>query len=255
MRDFYTAYYTAVEASRAHAQFCREAYGRDLQQHGFATMDDLAALNRIMGWSSCHSILEVGCGSGLIAEMISDATGAQITGMDYIPEAVARAAARTCAKRARLNFFAGDLTRLPCAPGSFDALLAVDSIYFATDYVATLCDWAACVRPGGQMAIWYSHGANPENPKARFDRATLPPQRTPLGAALHANRMSFETWDFTASDYALAQRKRASLERLRKTFAAEGNRFLYDNRLGETLGVLDAIESNMHARYLYRVQF
>ncbi len=44
MRDFYTNYYAAIEHSRAHAAFCEYAYGKNLSQHGFATMEQLAGL-------------------------------------------------------------------------------------------------------------------------------------------------------------------------------------------------------------------
>jgi hypothetical protein len=65
--------------------------------------------------------------------------------------------------------------------------------------------------------------------------------------------LEFQAWNFTQQDYELAQRKKEILEKLKAEFQAEGNEFLYDNRIGETLGVLDAIESKMHARYLYCV--
>ena len=104
------------------------------------------------------------------------------------------------------------------------------------------------------MAIFYSHGANPRNPKQTFRRETLLPDKTPLADALIQCGLDVKTWDFTRQDYALAQRKKEILEKLRPKFQSEGNLFLYENRIGETLDVLDAIESGMHARYLYRVQ-
>ncbi len=51
-----------------------------------------------------------------------------------------------------------------------------------------------------------------------------------------------------------SQRKKEIVEKLKIAFEQEGNQFLYENRIGETLGVLEAIESGMHTRYLYRVQ-
>lgn len=218
------------------------------------TMQALTFLLHATRWSSHMRVLDLGCGNGKIAEFISDVTGAHVTGMDYIPDAVMCANARTCSKRERLDFFAGDITRLACAPHSFDALLSIDSLYFSAEYAATLQEWAECVCQGGELAIFFSHGADPEHPKKTFDKATLPPDMTPPGVALRTLGMKFETWDFTENDYALAKRKKKILETLRDEFQAEGNSFLYDNRMGETAGVLDAIESGMHARYLYLVR-
>jgi SAM-dependent methyltransferase len=254
MRDFYADYYATVEHSRAQAAFCEYAYGKNLCQHGFTTIEQLTMLIEVTALNATSRVIDLGCGNGMIAEHLSDATGAHVTGLDYIPVAIARAEERTLAKRNRLDFVVGDLTQPNFPPDSFDSLLSLDTLYFSDDYAETIKRWRALIRHGGQMAILYSHGANPQTPKENFDRATLPPGQTPLAAALKTCGLDFQTWDFTRQDYALAQRKKEILEKLMPEFETEGNMLLYENRLGEALGVLDAIESGMHTRYLYRVQ-
>ena len=254
MQEFYTDYYAVVEHSRAHAAFCNYAYGKNLCQHGFVTMEQLAKLIQVTELSAAHQALDLGCGNGMIAEHLSDTTGARVTGLDNIGSAIVRAEERTDARRTRLDFCLGDLQQPDFPPASFDTLLSLDSIYFTGDLVKTLQHWRALVKPGGSMAIFYSHGATPENPKETFRRETLPADKTPLADALVRSELGFATWDFTRQDHELAQRKREILEKLKPEFQAEGNLFLYENRMGEALGVLDAVESGMHARYLYCVQ-
>ena len=254
MRDFYERYYTAVEHSRAHATFCEYAYGKNLAQHGFATMEQLVQVIEVVGLNASSRTLDLGCGNGMIAEYLSDATGAHITGLDYSATAIERAQNRTQAKRHQLEFIVGDLTQPNLPPDSFDTVLALDTIYFSKDFVDTLRHWHTLLKSEGKMAILYSHGANPENPKETFRHETLPFDKTPLADALTKCGLAFQTWDITPQDYELAQRKKQILEKLCVEFQAECNSFLYDNRIGETLGVLDAIESGMHARYLYVVQ-
>lgn len=254
MRDFYEKYYAAIEHSRAHATFCEYAYGKNLAQHGFVTMDQLAKLIEVTGLNEQSRVLDLGCGNGMIAEYLSDETGASITGLDYVAAAIARAQARTQAKWNRLEFVIGDLTRPDFLPDSFDTLFSLDTIYFSDDFAETIRRWQTLLKRGGQMTIFYSHGADPENPKETFRRETLPADRTPLADALKKCGLEFQTWDFTLQDYELAQRKKGILEELKADFEAEGNLFLYENRIGETLGVLDAVESAMHARYLYHVR-
>ena len=41
MKDFYEAFYTAVEHSRAHRAFCERVFGKDLCQHCFADLEQL----------------------------------------------------------------------------------------------------------------------------------------------------------------------------------------------------------------------
>jgi CheY-like chemotaxis protein/SAM-dependent methyltransferase len=254
MHDFYEEYYTAIPASRAHAAFCENAYGKDLGQHGFVTMEQLAKLIDVTGLSPQSRALDLGCGNGMISEYLSDMTGAHITGLDYIPQAIAQARERTHAKCERLDFVVGDLTLMSLPPDSFDTLLSFDTIYFSDDYAETIRRWRALVNSNGQMAIYFSHGVDPDHPRETFDVTTLAPDKTPLAHALELNGLDFRTWDFTADDYTLAKRKKEVLEKLKAEFDAEGNSSLYENRIGETLGVMSAIESGMHARYLYHIR-
>lgn len=252
MWDFYTDFYRAVGASRAYAEFCTRVFGRDLSQHGFSDMAQIDRLLQVAQLGPGNRALDLGCGSGGIAEYISDATGAHVTGLDFIPEAIREAQARTAAKADRLAFVVGDIGALDFPPGSFDTLISIDTLYF-TDLASTLASMATVLTPDGRMLTYYSHGANPEQPLAVFPLETLPPDKTPLADALHALGLAYRTWDVTAEDYQHAQLKRRILEELRPAFAAEDNLFLFENRYGEACGVIEAIEANAHKRYLYHV--
>ena len=252
MRDFYTRYYAAIAAGRAYAEFCERAYGRDLGQHGFADMAQIDALLGEIHLAPGDRVLDLGCGNGGIAEYISDSTGAHVTGLDFIPEAIRQAQERTAAKRSRLAFVTGDLRDLDFPAGSFHALISIDTLYF-TELDRSIPQMAALLAPRGQMAIFYSHGADPENPIATFQRETLPPDRTPLGEALARHGLDYRAWDFTEADYRHAQLARQVLDELRPAFEAEGILFLYENRLGEAQGIMAALEAGAHVRYLYHV--
>jgi ubiquinone/menaquinone biosynthesis C-methylase UbiE len=80
-------------------------------------------------------VLDLGCGNGGIAEYISDMTGARDTGVNFLPEAIRRALERTAAKRLRLAFCEGDIRELDFPASSFNALVAIDTLYF-TEQVA-----------------------------------------------------------------------------------------------------------------------
>jgi SAM-dependent methyltransferase len=252
MWDWYRRYYRAIHDSRVSATFCERLYGRNLGQHGFADMAQLGRLLEVTSVGPENHVLDLGCGNGLMAEYISDVTGAHVTGIDYVPEAIAQATERTAEKRPRLDFRAGDMGRLDLPAGSFDTILSIDSLYF-TDLADTVGSLKALLKPGGQMGILYSHGADPSVPIEVFPRETLPPARTPLGEALRQHGLTFRTWDLTADDYRHAWRKKQIAEELRAEFEAEGNLFLYENRHGEAEGVMAAIEAGAHARYLYHV--
>ena len=252
MRDFYTRYYAAVATSAAYGEFCCRAYGRDFGQHGFADMAQLDALLGAIRLAPGNRVLDLGCGNGGIAEYISDVTGAHVTGVDFIPEAIRQAQERTAANRDRLAFRAGDIRQLDYSPGSFDALVSIDTLYFV-ELDRSIPQLAALLAPAGRMAIFYSHGADPEHPIATFPRETLPPDRTPLGEALARQGLHFRATDFTEADYRHAQVARQVLDELKPAFETEHNLFLYENRLGEANGIIAAVEAGAHARALYHV--
>ena len=251
MKDFYENYFAAVEHSEAHRAFCESVFGKDLGQHGFADLEQLELLIEVTGLGSDQHVLDLGCGNGMIAEYLSDCTGAHVTGLDYIPLAIEQAKARTVAKSERLAFEVGDINRLELPPDSFDLMLSIDTIYFSEDYAATIRGLKAALRPGGRMAIFFSYGREPWVPIEEFPAEKLPPGKTPLAEALEANGMSFRSWDLTAQEYRLALRRKEVLAELKPRFEAEGNLFIHENRSGDAEGFSRAIEAGLHARYLY----
>ncbi len=254
MKDFYTNFYSAIEHSPAHHAFCERAYGRDLGQHGFADMEQLDLLQQVTRIGPTHHILDLGCGNGLIAEYLSDSTGAHITGIDYIEQAIQSARERTASKTDRLSFAVGDINRLELPSCAYDIVLSIDTMYFSEDYAATIRALKAALRPDGQLAILYAYGREPWVPREKFPADNLPPGRTPLAEALRNNGLEFQTWDLTKQDYLLARRRKEVLEDLKLQFEAEGLMFIYENRMGDALGVRQAVEEGLHARYLYRAQ-
>jgi SAM-dependent methyltransferase len=253
MRDFYERFYIATRQSQVYARFCERAFGRNLCQHGFADLEQIDALIATLRLGPGDSVLDLGCGNGMITEYISDCTGARVTGLDYIPAAIHQATVRTADKAHRLAFRVGDINALDLPAAAFDAVIAVDTIYFSHDYSATIRQLLAALRPGGRLAFFYSYGWEPGMSSADFPRETLASERTPLAVALQAHGLTFTTQDFTREDYRLAQLRQQVLAELQAAFAAEDLLFLYENRLGEANGISRGVELGLHRRYLYAV--
>lgn len=252
MRDFYEHFYRVAPQSPAYAAFCEQSFGVNLCQHGFADMTQLQTLLAQSQLSAEQRVLDLGCGNGMIAEYISDQTGAQVTGLDYIPEAVRQAQARTAAKAQRLTFAVGDINTLDLSPATFDVIISIDTIYFSNDYTVTIDQLARALRPGGQLFFFYSYGWEPGMAVEGFPRETLQPDKTPLAVALQANQLCFATKDFTTNDCKLARQRKATLEALKPLFVAERIQFIYENRMGECNGIGQGCALGLHRRYLYR---
>ena len=247
---WYKDYYQVLQTSKVNAIFCERLYGKNLCQQGFMDMQDLNILLNITRLNDKSQVLDLGCGNGMIDEHISDMTGAKVTGIDYIPEAIQQARERTSSKNNRLSFHVGNMDHLDFPHESFDTVLSIDSIYMPNDLSSTIRQMKELVKPGGQMAIFYSYAL----PKNQDDNEyQLLPEKTPLAKSLEKNGLRFETWDFTQRDYLHALRKEKIASRLKERFESEGNDFLYGMRVSEASGVRKAIDSGVHVRYLYRV--
>jgi ubiquinone/menaquinone biosynthesis C-methylase UbiE len=254
MSDFYARFYAAIPRSPAYAELCRRAFGADLGQHGFADKAQLDALIEASGLGPGQRGLDLGCGDGRIAEYIADRTGATMTGLDLSETAIGAALARTEDKRDRLTFVTGDMADLAALfpPQTFDAVISIDTLYFPP-MDETLRQMASALRPGGCMAIFYSQGADPSCPISVFPRETLPPDNTPVAVGVQKLGLPYRALDFTADDYRVAQCMKQAATDLRAAFEAEGNLFLYENRVAEASGITAAYEADCHARYLYLV--
>ena len=253
MKDFYEKYYARVDSSKAHATFCEKVFGMNLCQHGFADLHQLGLLIETTGIKATEKVIDIGSGNGRIAEYLSDRTGAHFTGLDFIPEAVMKARQLPGAKNGRLAFIEGDINALDLPRNGYDVVLSIDSIYFSSDYPTTISKLDETLRPGGRMGFLYSHGREPWVPKDQFPKETLPPDSTPLAQALTANGLAYTAMDLTDRDYELAKIRKRVLTELEGQFAEEDIMFVYENRLGEASGILNAIEEGLHRRYLYSV--
>jgi SAM-dependent methyltransferase len=253
LKEFYESYYLAVDKSQAHHAFCERVFGQDLCQHGFVDQAQLELLLQVIQLDSNQQVLDLGCGNGMIAEYLSDRTGAHLTGLDYIAHAISQARGRTIGKAGRLAFLVGDINQLDLPRNAFDVVLSLDSLYFSRDYATTIRELKLALRTGAQMAIFFSYGREPWAPRGTLPREMLAADTTPLAQALRANGLTFRTWDLTRQDYELALRRKAVLAELKPQFMAEGHAFIYENRLGDAEGICQAIEDGLHARYLYHV--
>src|SRR5919107_22458 len=93
-------------------------------------------------------LLDAGCGAGLLA-LLASLRGARVTALDA-------SAALLDIVRARVpeaDVREGDLEALPFADAAFDAVVAVNSVFYAADMAAAMRELARVVRPGGRVVV------------------------------------------------------------------------------------------------------
>jgi ubiquinone/menaquinone biosynthesis C-methylase UbiE len=244
----YDNFFGNAEQSDAHALFCEQVYGKNLCQHGLADIAQLDKLLDALRLGVSERVLDAGCGNGRITEHLHDLTGAFFTGLDISPEAIKQARARTAAKSGRLTFEVGNMNRLDFEPQTFDAVVAIDTLYYVDDLEETLRQFAAVLKPAGRMGLFYTQWINDP-----AERASLLPEQTSLATLLKKRDLQFSWFDLTELEAAHWRKKLAVLEQLKPEFEKEGNLSLYHYRHSEAFRYANW-DAGKRSRYLYHVR-
>jgi SAM-dependent methyltransferase len=93
-------------------------------------------------------LLDAGCGAGLLA-LLASLRGARVTALDASAGLLAIVRQRLPGADVR----EGDLEALPFANSSFDAVTAVNSVFYAADMAAAMRELCRVVRPGGRVVV------------------------------------------------------------------------------------------------------
>lgn len=102
--------------------------------------------------AGCHDgdrVLDVACGTGIVANRIGPVTGkcCSITGID-LNEGMLSIARRN----PQIDWRQGSATDLPFEPGSFEVVLCQQGLQFFPDRAAAMREMARVLSPGGRLA-------------------------------------------------------------------------------------------------------
>lgn len=164
----------AAREANAQAYFARHAEEWDTLRslHG-ADEPVEAALLDTLGREPLGALLDVGTGTGRMAELLSPGAG-QVTALDKSPEMLRIARARLQTLPAgKIDLVQGDFTALPFARAAFDTVLFHQVLHYAQDPGAVLAEAARVLRPGGRIAVVDLAAHNREELRERHAHARL----------------------------------------------------------------------------------
>ncbi|HKX77426.1 MAG TPA: metalloregulator ArsR/SmtB family transcription factor [Novosphingobium sp.] len=111
------------------------------------------ALAAALGNGSLGALLDVGTGTGRMAELFAQSS-THVTAFDKSPEMLRIARARLQHLPADLvNLVQGDFTALPFGEDAFDTVLFHQVLHYAFDPETVLVEAARVTRPGGSIAV------------------------------------------------------------------------------------------------------
>ncbi|WP_337659836.1 class I SAM-dependent methyltransferase [Anderseniella sp. Alg231-50] len=243
----YQKFYVAAHASQAHSKLCKRVFGKDLCQDGQTDMPALIHLLELLKLRPKDRVLDLGCGAGVISEYISDETGAEVVGLDYSQSAIEAAANRTLAKSDRLDFETGNFNDLDFPDESFDAIVSLDTLYWAANLTDVMACLISILKPGGRMGIFMNHHIAPPEPPDR-----LAVEYSDLAVALNMLGHPYESFDYTRQIGEFWKRNCAAAEELRPLYEKEGNGFIAEGLIRESReDYLPDVDAGRIARYLF----
>jgi ubiquinone/menaquinone biosynthesis C-methylase UbiE len=110
-------------------------------------------------------VLDVACGTGIVAQQISRRVGSQgtVIGLDLDPEKITVARATAEREGLSIEWHTSPAEQLPFPDGSFDVVLCQFGLMFFTDRHAALTEMRRVLRPDGRvvLSVWQSLDHHP----------------------------------------------------------------------------------------------
>ncbi len=104
-------------------------------------------LYRQVGLWQAQSVLDVGCGTGVITEEIAQHTKGTVTGLDVDPAMIEEAAKRVTG----VDWKVGDANNLPFGEGQFDLVICNFLLLWAREPARIVREMARVVKKGGMV--------------------------------------------------------------------------------------------------------
>ncbi len=118
-----------------------------------------------------ETVLDAGCGTGAASEEILRRAACSIIAVDQSATMIRRARTRLAKahRGSAVDLHQAKLESLPCQPGSIDATLALNILYFCGTDGGMIRDLRTALRPGGRLVAYVTHRQTME--KWSFTRA------------------------------------------------------------------------------------
>ena len=116
------------------------------------TTPSAARLVRFAGVKASHRVLDVGCGTGVVA-ITAARLGAKVTGSDLTPELIAQARENAEISETQVEWHEADVEKLPFKDAEYDVVLSQFGHMFAPRPDVAIAEMLRVLKPGGTIAF------------------------------------------------------------------------------------------------------
>ena len=128
-------------------------YDRSVLQTIFFGPTHAAILDALGPLPEGAAVLDVGCGTGILAEQLLESTTAQVRGVDLSPGMVQCAEERCGRFGERARFVVGDSEHLPFPNAAFDVVTCCHSFHHYPNQWAVVDEFARVLKPQGTLFL------------------------------------------------------------------------------------------------------
>ncbi|XP_078693287.1 trans-aconitate 2-methyltransferase-like isoform X2 [Branchiostoma floridae x Branchiostoma belcheri] len=128
------------------------------ENHSFQHNLGIELLQQYMRWEGGDTVLDAGCGTGEICKYISQQPGvASVVGFDVSPDFISFASQHNSS--ANMRYHVSDVsdasTIKPEWQAAFSKVVSHAVLHWVQDKVAALKVLHSCLKPGGEMLLWF----------------------------------------------------------------------------------------------------
>jgi cyclopropane fatty-acyl-phospholipid synthase-like methyltransferase len=160
--------YRAVWLDKDNQAFHFGYWEPQIQTHGDALLNANRILADLAGIQPGHRVLDAGCAHGGTSFWLATERQAEVEGITLVPRQAEHATqeAHRRGLNGQVNFTVADYRNTQMEAGSFDAVIALESLCHAPDKVNFYREAARLLRPGGRLVIAdYMRSRRPLSPE------------------------------------------------------------------------------------------
>ncbi len=190
--------------------------------------------------SSEETIVDLGCGSGSILNLLVTKYGCKGIGIDQLDSDIIERSNKA------ITYIKGDIDNISDYKIKPTITLSIDSLYFSNNLDKLLQQLNSFEK--NKMYLFYSQYIFDET---SVDKSILQSNNTKIANILNKNRIAFKTIDYSENERLLYENSLNALQRYKREFENEGNKDLYEQKLKEDMTGMELYNKNLARRYLY----